>query len=45
MTFEPRGEQTNVTLKHAGVPDDETGRKHKDGWTFVLSSLAERFGK
>jgi uncharacterized protein YndB with AHSA1/START domain len=43
VTFEPQGEQTNVTLKHSGVPDDEMGRRHKDGWTFVLSSLAERF--
>jgi uncharacterized protein YndB with AHSA1/START domain len=45
VTFEPQGEQTNVTLTHSGVPDDEMGRKHKDGWTFVLSSLAQRFGK
>ena len=43
VTFEPQGEQTNVTLTHSGVPDDEMGRKHKDGWTFVLSALAERF--
>jgi uncharacterized protein YndB with AHSA1/START domain len=45
VTFDPQGEQTNVTLTHSGVPDDETGRKHKDGWTFVLSSLAQRFRK
>ena len=43
VTFEPQGEQTNVTLTHSGVPDDEMGRRHKDGWTFVLSSLAECF--
>jgi hypothetical protein len=30
-------------LRHAGVPDDEMGRRHKDGWTWVLSMLAERF--
>jgi uncharacterized protein YndB with AHSA1/START domain len=45
VTFEPQGEQTNVTLTHSGVPDDEMGRRHKDGWTWVLSMLAERFGK
>ncbi len=45
VTFEPQGEQTNVTLIHSGVPDDETGLKHKDGWTFVLSSLAQCFGE
>ena len=43
ITFEPRGEQTDVTLRHSGVPDDEMGLRHKDGWTWVLSMLAERF--
>lgn len=43
VTFEPRGDQTEVTLRHSGVPDDEQGRQHKDGWTWVLSMLAERF--
>ena len=43
VTFEPRGDQTEVTLRHSGVPDDELGRQHKDGWTWILSMLAERF--
>lgn len=43
LTFEPRGDQTEVTLRHSGIPDDEMGHKHKDGWTWVLSMLAERF--
>jgi uncharacterized protein YndB with AHSA1/START domain len=43
VTFEPREDQTEVTLRHSGVPDDETGRKHEQGWTWVLSMLAERF--
>jgi len=43
VTFEPRGDQTEVTLHHSGVPDDETGHRHKDGWAWVLSMLAERF--
>ena len=43
VTFEPRGEQTEVTLRHSSVPDDEMGRQHKDGWGWVLSTLAERF--
>ena len=41
ITFEPRGDQTEVTLHHSGVPDDEMGRRHKEGWTWVLSMLAE----
>jgi len=43
ITFEPRGNQTEVTLRHTGVPDDDLGRQHKDGWTWMLSMLAERF--
>jgi uncharacterized protein YndB with AHSA1/START domain len=43
LTFESRGDQTEVTLRHTGVPDDEMGHRHKDGWNWVLSMLAERF--
>jgi uncharacterized protein YndB with AHSA1/START domain len=41
LTMEPRGGETEVTLRHSGVPDDEMGRRHKDGWTWILSTLAE----
>jgi len=44
ITFEPRTDQTEVCLRHSGVPDDEMGRQHQEGWTWVLSMLAERFG-
>jgi uncharacterized protein YndB with AHSA1/START domain len=43
VTFEPRGDQTEVTLRHSGVPDDELGRQHKEGWAWVLSTLAASF--
>lgn len=43
VTFDARGDQTEVTLRHTGVPDDEMGRQHKDGWAWVLSMLAQRF--
>ena len=43
VTFEQRGDQTDVTLRHSGVPDDEMGRQHKEGWNWILSMLAERF--
>ena len=45
VSFEPRGEQTEVTLRHTGIPDDDMGRQHQEGWTWVLSMLAERFAK
>lgn len=41
VTLVPRGDQTEVTLRHAGVPDDELGRQHKDGWTWILNALAD----
>lgn len=43
VTFESRGDQTEITLRHSGLPDDEMGRQHEEGWTWVLSKLAERF--
>jgi uncharacterized protein YndB with AHSA1/START domain len=41
LTFEPRGDQTDVTLRHSGLPDDEAGRQHTEGWTWILSALAD----
>jgi hypothetical protein len=37
------GRFVRITLHHSGVPDDEMGHQHKEGWTWVLSMLAERF--
>jgi uncharacterized protein YndB with AHSA1/START domain len=45
VTFVPEGDQTKVTLRHAGVPDDDFGRQHGEGWAYVLGALAERFAK
>jgi uncharacterized protein YndB with AHSA1/START domain len=41
VTLQPRGDQTEVTLRHAGVPDDELGHQHKEGWTWILNAFAE----
>ena len=43
VTLEPKGDQTEIILRHSGVPDDEMGRQHQEGWNWVLSMLAERF--
>ena len=42
LTFEPRGRNTEVTLRHSNVPDDAMGRQHEEGWNFVLSAIAGR---
>lgn len=44
LTFDAKGNETEVTLKHTGVPDDEMGRQHEEGWSSMLSMLAQRFG-
>jgi len=45
LTFEPKGEQTLLTLRHTGVPDDDFGRQHADGWGFVLGAIEQRLAK
>jgi len=42
LTFEPQGDHTLVTLAHAGVPDDEDGRQHEAGWTWVLDTIFQK---
>lgn len=41
ITLEPRGDDTEFTIRHSGLPDDELGRKHKDGWGWILDMLAQ----
>jgi uncharacterized protein YndB with AHSA1/START domain len=43
VTFAPLGDETEVTLVHTNVPDDDMGRRHAEGWTWMLNMLAERF--
>jgi uncharacterized protein YndB with AHSA1/START domain len=39
LEFVSKGSQTEVTLRHSGLRDDEMGRGHKEGWTMILSML------
>ncbi len=45
VTLVPRDGGTEVTLRHSNLPDDEQGRQHKEGWTWYLKALGERFEK
>jgi len=45
LTFEQRGDKTQVTLRHTGVPDDEFGLQHREGWDFVLAAIEQRFAR
>ena len=43
LAFEQRKGGTQMTLLHRGVPDDEKGRRHELGWTFLLSRIENEF--
>jgi uncharacterized protein YndB with AHSA1/START domain len=45
VTFEARDGGTQMTILHRGIPDDELGRTHERGWTFLLTRVAEHFDK
>jgi len=45
VSFEPEGQGTLVTLRHSGVPDDDFGRQHGEGWAFMLGAIEARFAK
>jgi uncharacterized protein YndB with AHSA1/START domain len=42
LTLDRQKDQTRVRLHHANLPDDAMGRRHEEGWGFVLGALAER---
>jgi len=33
---------TDLTLTHSGLPDDEMGRGHEEGWKNITGVLAEK---
>jgi uncharacterized protein YndB with AHSA1/START domain len=43
VTLQKKGEDTLFSLNHAGLPDDEFGRMHEQGWGGYVASLAEVF--
>jgi uncharacterized protein YndB with AHSA1/START domain len=43
VTFKAKGEDTQLTLKHANLPDDEMGQAHDGGWKHFLELLEQRF--
>jgi uncharacterized protein YndB with AHSA1/START domain len=45
LTFTAKDGGTQVELVHLGVPDDEQGRAHTEGWEFVLGCIADRFAR
>jgi uncharacterized protein YndB with AHSA1/START domain len=42
ITLEPTAGGTHFALRHAGLPDDDMGQQHKDGWAFCLEAIEAR---
>ena len=42
LEFTPRGAQTELRLIHEGLPDDESVKVHRGGWTFLFDALSAR---
>jgi uncharacterized protein YndB with AHSA1/START domain len=45
ITLKAAGEGTEFVLQHTGLPDDDMGRTHETGWTYITSQLAAHFEK
>jgi uncharacterized protein YndB with AHSA1/START domain len=40
VELRPIGQETELTLTHERLPDDEARRKHERGWTAIVEKLA-----
>jgi uncharacterized protein YndB with AHSA1/START domain len=40
VTFEKQGNHTLLAIRHSGLPDGSSAKKHEKGWNFIL----DRFG-
>jgi uncharacterized protein YndB with AHSA1/START domain len=45
VTFKKEGDGTRMILVHGGLPDDERGRAHEEGWNQFLDAFPEYFRK
>jgi uncharacterized protein YndB with AHSA1/START domain len=45
LTLDSQEDGTLVTLHHENLPDDDMGRRHREGWGFVLDAIALRFAR
>jgi uncharacterized protein YndB with AHSA1/START domain len=43
VTLQKKGTDTVFSLNHAGLPDDEFGKLHEQGWNSYVASIAKLF--
>ncbi len=42
FSIEPRGKGCEVTIRHAGLPDEKERRNHAEGWTSLLEAIEKQ---
>jgi uncharacterized protein YndB with AHSA1/START domain len=45
VTFRKQGDETLMTLVHAGLPDNANGRAHVGGWNEFMDAFPKHFRK
>ena len=45
ITLDQKGDDTVITIDHRGVPDDDMGRHHAQGWTWIAEAMADAVKK
>lgn len=45
ITLEKKGDDTVITIDHRGVPDDDAGRHHAQGWAWIAEAMADAVNK
>lgn len=45
VTFKKKGDDTLMTLVHSGLPDNDLGRMHDEGWNYYLGAFSGKFEK
>ena len=43
--FEPNGTKCNLTIRHTGLPDDNDGRQHEQGWNEIADLIVKQHAK
>lgn len=44
VTFDKKGQDTLMTLRHSGLPDHDLARSHENGWNYFLGKFTGQFG-
>ncbi len=45
ISLEATGSGTQLTLRHSGLPDDDMGRGHREGWSSIIDVVAKRVAR